>query len=363
MIRNKILITSVGSMVGWSLLNSLAHQRDKYTIIGTNSSPESPNLYACDKAYLVPETRDEKNYEKKLTQILMSENPEIVIPGRDAELKCLANLSIDPRFENTFFLATAPRLVKLFDDKYETFCFARDQKLPFAKSAFTLEEVERLVHDFDFPIVAKPRWGGHASKDTWIVNDWKAVHQLLKTGHHLFQEFIFAESLGKQTEGVFDRGVPLKFEIQDVRHAAEMVIGRSGEVVSLSMVISNTMGALSQNMVAIEDSDMRKIVNTYALVISALGHRGILNLQGKKDPNGCFIPFELNARLTGSCAARTMLGYNQVLHAISHFLDNKGPWADHVAQATVKIFRTPIYQSVNRIHINNLTANKIWKAP
>ncbi len=361
MAKRKILITSVGSLVGWALLKSLANHRDRYTIIGTNSTPESPNLYICDKLYLVPETGDGEKYGAKLSEILQSEYPRVVIPGRDAELKYLADFSTDSRFKKIAFLATTPNLVKIFNDKYETFLFARRHKLPFAKSAFSQEDVEQLVNDFGFPLVAKPRWDGHASKDTWLVTDWKAAHQLLKTGRHLFQEVIAVGTIGEQRTQVIDRAIPWRFEIEDVRHAAEMIMGHSGEVVSLSMVISDTAGALSQNMSVIEDGNMQDIVKKYATALGRQGHRGVLNLQGKRDPDKGFIPFELNARFTGSCAARTLLGYNQVLHAISHFLDDEGPWSDHEPGSSVKIYRTPIYQSVKREHVNELATKNLWQ--
>jgi hypothetical protein len=52
----KVLITSVGSGVGYGILRALQMHSASITIIGVNSVPFSAGVFQCDKTYLVPPT-------------------------------------------------------------------------------------------------------------------------------------------------------------------------------------------------------------------------------------------------------------------------------------------------------------------
>ena len=52
-----ILITSVGSLVGHNILESLASRRQEWRIVGVNSLALAANNFRCDAAYLVTVNR------------------------------------------------------------------------------------------------------------------------------------------------------------------------------------------------------------------------------------------------------------------------------------------------------------------
>ena len=71
----------------------------------------------------------------------------------------------------------------------------------------------------------------------------------------------------------------------------------------------------------VQDSLLDAIAWAYAEHMAQLGYRGPLNIQSKRLADGSYVPFELNARFTGQTDARALLGFNEALLAIEHFLD------------------------------------------
>ena len=59
-----------------------------------------------------------------------------------------------------------------------------------------------------------------------------------------------------------------------------------------------------------------EICSTASAIAEAVGSRGPLNIQGRIDADGCFVPFELNPRFSASTYLRTLAGFNEVDHFI-----------------------------------------------
>ena len=114
-----ILITSVGSLVGHNILESLAPRRQEWRIVGVNSLPLAANNFRCDVAYLAPETAQEDAYLSRLREILRIEQPAVALAGRDLDLPPLACLKAEPEFAQTLFLSPAAASVPVVNDKYD----------------------------------------------------------------------------------------------------------------------------------------------------------------------------------------------------------------------------------------------------
>ena len=88
-VKTKILITSVGSRVGFGLLESLRPVRDRFAVIGVNSVADAPQNFMCDRAYLAPATAEGAAYAARLRAIIEAERPAAILSGRDEELGAL----------------------------------------------------------------------------------------------------------------------------------------------------------------------------------------------------------------------------------------------------------------------------------
>jgi hypothetical protein len=354
-VEAKILITSVGSRVGLGLLESLRSVRDRFEIIGTNSVAEAPHNFMCDRVYLAPATAEAGAFEVRLRAIMEAEQPAAVLAGRDEELGCLASLAQDTGFSDALFLSPGVGTVPICNDKYETWRFAREHKLPFAETAIDAEGLGRIVTRTGYPVIAKPRCGGHASRGVHVVHDDGEPRRALDNGKFLFQEFLdpSSASIALGRDLVFR--VPWSPQMRDIRHAVEGVIDRDGALICQSSVVSETAGGLSLRMWVVEDPEIERVHRAYALALAARGHFGPLNLQGKKIATGEFVPYEINGRFTGSVMASTLQGYNQVVYTLDYFLAGRRPPPRHLSDGQPITVQTPfITQStLPRQHTSN----------
>ena len=359
--KGRILITSVGSLVGWAVLAALHPLRSRLVVIGCNTLAASPTVFDCDRVYQVPKTSDAPAYREALRTIVLRERPDLIIPGRDEELAVLSELSTDPVCNATRVLAPPSQLVPVFNDKLETARFAARHALPFAATAYEPEAVAALIETHGFPLVVKPRLGGHASKGVRIVTNAAQLWAALAMGNRLAQECLNPGILLGLDDFSPETGVPLHHAVGDLRHAAEWLLDDTGELLSLRGVISHTEGPRSMHMRLTDNAALVEVATGYARALAGAGHRGVANIQGKLLADGRFVPFELNGRFTGSAAARAYMGCNQVAQAVCHFLWRE-PYANAPLHPDTTTLKTSIFRGVDQTAVDTLETHGFWSA-
>jgi hypothetical protein len=360
--HQKILITSVGSRLGFNLLESLRPVRDRFGVIGVNSLAEASQNFQCDRAYLVPPTAQRAAYTARLRSIIEAERPAAVLAGRDEELNCLAALAADPAFRDVLFLTPGDEVAGICNDKYATWEFAQAHGLPFAESAVDAEGLRRIVARFGYPVVAKPRHGGYDSRGVHVVRDESEARRAFAAGRFVFQSFIepSTASLDLGHDLVF--GVPWSLQMRDLKVVGEGVVDRDGSVVCLSTVIRETAGGPSLGMTVVDDPEIERVHRAYARALAGRGHFGPLNLQGKKTAAGEFVPYEINGRFSGSVMARTLQGYNQVVYALDYFLSGRRPPPRQQAAGSPATLRVPVYFAIDPHAVKILETEGCWPA-
>ena len=359
--HGRILITSVGSLVGWTVLTALESLRSRLTIIGCNTLSASSNVFDCDRAYRVPNTADAQAYLDSLRAVVVQERPDLIIPGRDEELAVLSELAADNVCRHICVLAPPQDLVPIFNDKLETARFAAREGLPFAATAYEAGEISALVESCGFPLLIKPRFGGHASKGVRIVINPAQLQAAVAGGGALVQECLNPETLSGLEDFAPETGLPLNYSIRDLRYAAEWLVGGMGELLSLQGVVSRTEGPLSMHMRLTDDGSLLGVAEAYARVLAKAGHRGVANIQGKRLADGRFVPFELNGRFTGSAAARAFMGCNQVAQAVCHFLWNES-YTDAPFHPDTTTLRSTVYRAIDQNAIDTFDIEGFWSA-
>ena len=104
-----ILLISGGSLVGQSVLDALADRRSDVELVATNSVPTGISLFDFDAVYLTPETMAAPTaFERRFSEILALERPDLVIPCRDDDVAFLAEYKERrPEGKTDFCAATA----------------------------------------------------------------------------------------------------------------------------------------------------------------------------------------------------------------------------------------------------------------
>ena len=159
--KKRLIITSVGSLVGQNVLDTLHGRREHVLIICTNSIVEAANNFRCDKAYLVPPAACTADYVAALCSLIANERPDLVIPGRDDDIVILADLKAQLPAYSESLLVGSGHFARVMDDKVKSYAFARQYELPFSPTLLSAgagieSDLQQMVEVFGFPLIAKP---------------------------------------------------------------------------------------------------------------------------------------------------------------------------------------------------------------
>ena len=322
----RIAITSVGSLVGQNILDSLEGRREGVEIIGINSVAAAAGNFRCDRAYLAPPASRSGEYLDRLAAVLQEEKPDLVLPGRDDDVLALSLLkeaqpSLGPS------LPVGPvRLARVLDDKWESHEFARLHDLPFVDSALVDDPVAvgRLLARHGFPLIAKPR-DGNGSRGVRIVFDQTQLAAAIRSPGILVQPYLDPEAGVTSWRDLAADGVPLFHAPVLPQVACQSVIGPDGRIRGLVSTIAEMVMGRSERTYRIDDPTVDAVVRRYAESFAGEGWVGILNLQGRRDREGTFPVYELNGRFTGTTAARLHLGFDEVALLVEAFTGHKLP--------------------------------------
>ena len=76
----RLLIMSVGSLVGQNILDAIENRRNNIFVIGINSVAKNPRNFLCDRTYLTTQISNEEQFESEFIEILKKENPDLILP-------------------------------------------------------------------------------------------------------------------------------------------------------------------------------------------------------------------------------------------------------------------------------------------
>ncbi|MBF0334385.1 MAG: hypothetical protein HQL40_12185, partial [Alphaproteobacteria bacterium] len=311
-----IVLTSAGSLVAFAILRCLEGMRGELTIVGANSVA-APIAFGCDRLYRVPPTAVAPAHEAALREVLARERPRLVLPGRDEDLAVLAALAASGDFPETLFPVPPPSLAPVFLDKRSTHRFARDHGLPFAPTAADAVEAAALARAHGYPMLAKP-WSGAGSRGVLLLRDAAELSAAAGDATLMVQAFLGG---GPPAEAVrWADGMPWRGGFDDEEATVEMTTAPDGVVSTLCLDRGTTAPPLRTEVRLIEDEAATAVGLAWARALAAHGHRGVVNIQGKRLTDGRFVPWEIGARFGGTAMARAALGRNQILHLVREWL-------------------------------------------
>ncbi len=353
-----VLITSIGSISATGVALCLAAVREELRIVATNSVAEAPGNFLADRTVIVPPTESGEAWLAAVERLIDEERPLLVINGRDEEVALLAGLRERTDRPGMHVLAPSPALVPAVVDKYESYRFARDHDLPFAETASTAGEVAALMSRRGLPLVAKPRRGGFAARGVCLVSSEAEVEAVLATASHVFQELLPSPLLDASIEAWGRvRGIPWRFAMQSIDHEIDLLV--DGHVLAVALSAGHADGSLNRDIRIVEEPGQRRVADAYGRVFARLGHCGPLNLQGRLLPDGRYVPFELNARFTGTMPGKAALGFNLVRAALGHWGGVTS--ATPLAAKDVHVERLPLFMAYERGAAARLVATGEWR--
>jgi carbamoyl-phosphate synthase large subunit len=319
----KVLITSVGSGVGYGVLDSFRKVRRPYQIIGANALTVAAGNFRCDTVYLLPGAHQPEGYRKSLLEILDKEHPQLVIPGHDMELPLLAEWreGIEQNF-GTKILVSSPHVIRICNDKYESALFFGD---PFVATANTPDQIGELVASRGFPLVVKPR-KGYASQGVRVVFSQAELDATLSHSKTalIVQDFLPPAGWNKPKQNlapddIYD-GSRLR---QEQEYSVQVLMGRTGRVLGLFSSRNTLWHGIPFTVETYRDPILESAVLKMAQQLAQIGLVGPCNFQARKTPAGEFRFFEVNARFTGITPVRADMAFNECDASYRHFVEGE----------------------------------------
>ncbi len=280
----RIAVSGVGGGAGQSILKSLQQNND-YEIIALDSEILGTGLYAASQSFIIPYSSD-SSYIDTVAELCRRENITLYFPGLDAELPVLSDNTEAFAAIGTTLVVSRPDVIELSDNKLAT--FTKLSELGFTVP-LTVDMSSTVVDDipFDYPFILKQRQGGARSKNLFLVKSKEELCSIVKEGLHISdyvaQEYIDGD---EYTCGTVNLGGECKGVIVMRR------ILRDGDTYKCFTVRDEKI-----------EHEVRAIVN-------AIKPFGACNVQLRVRDGRVYV-FEINARCSGTTAARSLSGFNE----------------------------------------------------
>lgn len=278
-----VAVSGTGGGVGQSIVKSL--QDTNYEVIALDGDVLGAGLYATRKSYIIPYSKS-PDFIDKVLEICKMERCKLYFPGLDAELPILSK-NID-RFTaiGTTVVVSSADVIEIGDNKMTTYV-ALSKHGALVPRTIDLSEVSIESIDLEYPFILKQREGGARSQNIYIINsedDFKQLEEKnLKFESYIAQEYIDGP---EYTCG----SINLDGECKGVIVMRRIL--RDGD----------TYKCFPVRDFAIEN-EVKKIMN-------AIKPFGACNVQLRVKDGRIYV-FEINARCSGTTAARTLSGFNE----------------------------------------------------
>ena len=277
-----IAVTGVGGGVGQSILKSL--QNSDYNIVALDGEHLAAGLYASKISHIIP-YGNKNNYISRLLEICKKEKISLLFPGMDAELMQLSLNRHLFKEIGTTVIVSRPELINIADDKLQTYEQLVKAGINVPKT-YLAESFNRKKNSF--PIILKQKVGGFSSKNIYVIKnftEWKLVISKIgkNISNYIAMDYIEGDEYTCGTVNLNDvcKGVIVMKRIL-----------RDGDTYKC-FTIKNDI---------IED-EVKRLVNY-------IKPFGACNVQLRMKDNKPYV-FEINARCSGTTAARTLSGFNE----------------------------------------------------
>ena len=318
--KTKILITSVGSLVGQNLLDVLDSpifpRRRLVTVIGCNSIAASPNNFRCDRCYLVPNTASPE-FRSELIAILETEQPDLILSGRDEDTETVATIMRDnPHLSGKLPYGRVESLRAALN-KWETWRFTQRHSLPFARVfvfgySGGLAELKDFVETAGYPLIAKPIQG-FGSHGVFFVRNWRHAEMVAKLENYLFQEYLGdPESLEAYFEKM-DGPTPLFAHAPNIfHHSCHTVIAPDGNIAPIFVSRNEHDSGVTVGFRKVEHPVLESLTLDYARALHEEGGYGPVTVQFRQARDGAWKAQEMNMRTNGNTYPRFLMGQDDL---------------------------------------------------
>jgi carbamoyl-phosphate synthase large subunit len=299
----RVLVAGIaGASLGTEIAKCLRHAGG-YWIVGCDISPFAYGHYDSnfDSTSLV----DRRKYIDDLLALCLRESIDCIIPGGD-EPAVLISRGED-RFAEIGIRVCHNNAALVDRLSHKGRCFeilsAIDIATPLTATVSSSDDLHRIP----LPCIVKPATGSGGSSFVFFARNYTEAElycAYLRNNKRIpvAQEYI------PHTRGEFTVGV---ISGPDGLCAGAIALRRSFNS-KLSVAMQGEDFVISSGYSQGQIEEFPEICSVATDIAQRLGSTGPLNIQGRVNADGRFVPFEINARFSASTFLRTLAGFNEV---------------------------------------------------
>jgi carbamoyl-phosphate synthase large subunit len=291
-----ILVTGVGSTLGYGILETIRQSGLNCQVSGTDYLDTAVGLYQVDYPYILPDIYQDPQKEKvwlnAVQKIISERKIKYVLVGLDFEVPLFAKhkACLENKTDCKVIVSSA-EVVGICNDKWLTYCFLRDSGFDTPRSCLP-DGLDEFVKSTPFPWIVKPRVGS-TSKGLFRINNIETLRHALENCDNP----IIQEEVG-DVEGEFTCGVVVS----------------NGKILS-SIPLRRKLKNGNTSVAYFNKSD--KVDRYIRQVAEKLGPDGPINIQLRLTTDGPMV-FEINPRFSGTTPVRSCFGINEVAILINY---------------------------------------------
>lgn len=266
-----------------------------------NSSNYAPAFYYADKYVVTPLIYD-ANYIPFLLDYCMANNISVIIPLFDVDLMVLAKNKRKFAERGVKVIVSAQEVIGVCNDKWLTYCFCAENKLPTPRTYLNLESVKKGLggNEIQFPIIVKPRWG----MGSIAVCEAENYKELEVLGDKVKRE-IFSSYLKFESEIEKENCILYQEKLSAQEYGLDIINDLNGNYQNTIVRKKIAMRSGETDCAIVVDDDK---IKKFGLEISEkLGHIGNLDVDIFVRDNKIYV-LEMNARFGGGYPFSHMAG-------------------------------------------------------
>jgi carbamoyl-phosphate synthase large subunit len=286
------MVTGAGSGVGQGIIKALHLTDLPVTTISSDISPLNPGLFRTDEYLLLPKVEEEGSLPKIISAIRDKEI-DIVMIGSEFDLEFFSCHKLQIENETGTLIVVSPfETVKISNDKWLTVEFLKAHNLPYPES-FLPENIDgafQKAREWGYPFILKSRFGT-ASRHVYFIYD----------DHDL--SFLYNKVPMPMLQKIIEKP---KGELGN-EYTCSIFKCRNGDIVGPFTSRRTLRGGSSWVVEVDAFEQLHHLLNSIGEIMPTMGS---LNIQLMVGPDGP-VPFEFNARFSGTTAIRAYFGFNE----------------------------------------------------
>jgi nucleoside-diphosphate-sugar epimerase/carbamoylphosphate synthase large subunit len=312
----RIAVTSVGSGIGQSIVQSCRLSHLPLFIVGFDINPFAFGAYDCDIQQTVPKVTSPEYIDKILTTCVEF-GVSLLIPGLDSELLLISKNKKGFEDKGIRVLVGDPAFIQLCRDKiyWSRELHSRTNAII---PCYDYDEIESFIATgkVTYPLIAKPK-NGSASAGVRIINSERALRVL--NDSFVIQPYIFPA----EDDPYFytlKNAVENEIFLQIAEVSVQYAISRDKHILGKMASYNRLKDGVPIEIVPIEDQRIWDTLESLFPYLYEQGMCGPINFQGRMTEKGPIF-FEMNGRFTGITGLRSMMGFNEVEILIKNILE------------------------------------------